>query len=86
MTQVFSRPGEAKEPVAKTEATATAVVDKKDENCKAIVNLISQRDCWVRKAKAGKKNLQGTFLDGANLVYADLRDADLFGIKSTGLQ
>ena len=62
--QVLSRPGAAKEP-AKTEATVAQ--DKKEENCKAVVNPIEKRDCWVRKAKAGEKNLQGATLSGAKL-------------------
>lgn len=70
--QVLSRPGEAKEPTAKTEATATLAQDTKDENCKEIVNLFSRRECWLRKVNAGEKNLYEANLSGANLRGAIL--------------
>jgi hypothetical protein len=40
------------------------------EDCKSIVNPTSARDCWVKKAKSGEKNLSG----------ADFRNADLRGV------
>jgi serine/threonine-protein kinase len=35
------------------------------------------RDCWVRKAKSGEKNLTGAWLTGANLSRANLAGANL---------
>jgi uncharacterized protein YjbI with pentapeptide repeats len=79
--KVLSRTGGAKEPTAKT--GATAVQGKKDENCNAIINTFAKRDCWVRKVKAGEKNLKGAFLYRVDLKDADLKDADLQGADMT---
>ena len=96
--QVLSRPGEAKEPVANTEVTATSAQDKRqydddkdpayEKNC-LYRNPITRRDCWMRKFKAGEKNLthadlSGADLSGANLRFVDLRDANLVGANLEG--
>ena len=71
--QVLSRPGTAKET-----AGANAAQDKKDEDCANLTNPIQQRDCWLRKVKAGETNLQGANLSGADLRGLDLSGANLF--------
>ncbi|WP_309708805.1 pentapeptide repeat-containing protein [Armatimonas sp.] len=49
------------------------------ENCNKISVEAQRIACWVKKAKAGEKNLTGANLSGADLAGVNLRFANLTG-------
>ena len=53
------------------------------QDCKDIADT-AKKDCWVKKAKSGQKDLKWAFLFEADLSGVDLRGVDLFNADLNG--
>ena len=54
------------------------------QNCNSIADNSAFKDCWVKKAKSGQKDLKWAYLFEADLNGVDLRGVDLFNANLNG--
>nr|WP_309687313.1 pentapeptide repeat-containing protein [Armatimonas sp.] len=54
------------------------------QDCTKISDEPTRTACWLKKAKAGDKNLRDSWLNGVNLRNADLSKADMTATRAVG--